>query len=70
MTNITKKTLIAAGVIAALGITATTSAFAADVPAGVQLADKQEIVKTTVPKCSRWIRTRSRACRKTTSRAT
>ena len=45
MTNITKKTLIAAGVIAALGITATTSAFAADVPAGVQLADKQEIVK-------------------------
>lgn len=45
MTNITKKTLIAAGVIAALGITATAGAFAADVPAGVQLADKQEIVK-------------------------
>ena len=45
MTNITKKTILAAGIIAALGITATGSAFAADVPAGVQLADKQEIVK-------------------------
>ncbi|TQI80725.1 oligopeptide transport system substrate-binding protein [Serratia fonticola] len=45
MTNITKKSLLAAGIIAALGITATGSAFAADVPAGVQLAEKQEIVK-------------------------
>ncbi|CAI0881223.1 oligopeptide ABC transporter substrate-binding protein OppA [Serratia entomophila] len=45
MTNITKKSLLAAGIIAALGITATGSAFAAEVPAGVQLADKQEIVK-------------------------
>lgn len=45
MINITKKSLLAAGIIAALGMTATGSAFAADVPAGVQLADKQEIVK-------------------------
>ncbi|WP_156294237.1 oligopeptide ABC transporter substrate-binding protein OppA [Serratia oryzae] len=45
MTNITKKSLLAAGIIAALGITAMGSAIAAEVPAGVQLADKQEIVK-------------------------
>ncbi len=45
MTNITKKSLLAAGIIAALGLTAAGTAFAADVPAGVQLADKQEIVK-------------------------
>ncbi|AVJ17935.1 oligopeptide ABC transporter substrate-binding protein OppA [Serratia rhizosphaerae] len=43
MTNITKKSLLAAGIMAALGISA--GAFAAEVPAGVQLADKQEIVK-------------------------
>ncbi|VXC84234.1 oligopeptide transporter subunit; periplasmic-binding component of ABC superfamily [Enterobacterales bacterium 8AC] len=45
MTNITKKSLLAAGIIAALGITAMGSAIAAEVPAGVQLADKQELVK-------------------------
>ncbi|AHG18279.1 peptide ABC transporter substrate-binding protein [Chania multitudinisentens RB-25] len=45
MIHITKKSLLAAGIIAALGITATGSAMAAEVPAGVQLADKQEIVK-------------------------
>ena len=45
MTNITRKTLLAAGIMAALGITTAGSAFAAVVPAGVQLAEKQEIVK-------------------------
>ncbi|MCR0997956.1 oligopeptide ABC transporter substrate-binding protein OppA [Serratia rubidaea] len=43
MTNITKKSLLAAGIMAALGLSA--GAFAAEVPAGVQLADKQELVK-------------------------
>lgn len=45
MSNITKKNLLAAGVIAALGAVSTGSAFAADVPAGVQLAAKQELVR-------------------------
>ncbi|ANS43268.1 oligopeptide ABC transporter substrate-binding protein OppA [Serratia inhibens] len=45
MTNITKKTILAAGILAALGITATGSAIAADVPAGVQLAEKQVLVR-------------------------
>ncbi|MFI8416961.1 oligopeptide ABC transporter substrate-binding protein OppA [Serratia sp. NPDC078593] len=45
MTNITKKTLLAAGIIAALGIASAGSAFAAVVPSGVQLAEKQEIVR-------------------------
>ena len=42
MTIITKKSLIAAGVLTAL---LAGSAQAADVPAGVQLADKQELVR-------------------------
>jgi len=42
MINITKKTLIAAGVMAAL---TGNMAYAANVPAGVQLADKQELVR-------------------------
>jgi len=45
MTNITKKTILAACVMAALGVAAAGTAFAADVPAGVQLADKQELVR-------------------------
>ncbi|XTZ40250.1 oligopeptide ABC transporter substrate-binding protein OppA [Salmonella enterica] len=43
MTNITKKSLIAAGILTAL-ITGN-AAMAADVPAGVQLADKQTLVR-------------------------
>ncbi len=42
MKYITKTTLIAAGVMAAL---TGNLAWAANVPAGVQLADKQELVK-------------------------
>lgn len=43
MTIITKKSLVAAGILSAL-ITANV-AMAADVPAGVQLADKQSLVR-------------------------
>ncbi|EAA9690048.1 oligopeptide ABC transporter substrate-binding protein OppA [Salmonella enterica subsp. arizonae serovar 13,23:gz51:-] len=43
MSNITKKSLIAAGILAAL--MAASAANAADVPAGVQLADKQTLVR-------------------------
>ncbi|EAZ0442562.1 oligopeptide ABC transporter substrate-binding protein OppA [Salmonella enterica] len=43
MPNITKKSLIAAGILAAL--MAASAANAADVPAGVQLADKQTLVR-------------------------
>ncbi|MEG3135756.1 oligopeptide ABC transporter substrate-binding protein OppA [Rouxiella sp. T17] len=45
MTNITKKHLLAAGILAAVGAVTTFSSLAADVPAGVQLAAKQELVK-------------------------
>lgn len=45
MTNITKKSLAALGVMAALGTLAGNSALAANVPAGVQLAEKQELVR-------------------------
>ncbi|WP_114193769.1 oligopeptide ABC transporter substrate-binding protein OppA [Edaphovirga cremea] len=45
MTNITKRSLLAAGIIAAMGVMATGSAFAATVPAGVQLAEKQVLVR-------------------------
>ncbi|BCQ35297.1 MULTISPECIES: oligopeptide ABC transporter substrate-binding protein OppA [Erwinia] len=45
MINITKKSLIAAGVMAALGSMTAQQAFAASVPAGVELAAKQELVK-------------------------
>ncbi|HDJ2741980.1 TPA: oligopeptide ABC transporter substrate-binding protein OppA [Salmonella bongori] len=43
MSNITKKKLIAAGILTAL--VASSAANAADVPAGVQLADKQTLVR-------------------------
>ncbi|EAU0104340.1 oligopeptide ABC transporter substrate-binding protein OppA [Salmonella enterica] len=43
MSNITKKSLIAAGILAAL--MSASAANAADVPAGVQLADKQTLVR-------------------------
>lgn len=45
MIHIIKKSLLATGIIASLSITATGRASAADVPAGVQLAVEQEIVK-------------------------
>ncbi|WAT02720.1 oligopeptide ABC transporter substrate-binding protein OppA [Rouxiella chamberiensis] len=45
MTNITKKHLLAAGILAAVSTVTPFSSFAADVPAGVQLAAKQELVK-------------------------
>ena len=45
MTNITKKSLLAAGIVAALGMMAVGNTFAADVPAGVQLAEKQVLVR-------------------------
>ncbi|PVZ84410.1 oligopeptide ABC transporter substrate-binding protein OppA [Serratia sp. S1B] len=45
MSNITKKSLLAAGIITALGIATSGVTLAANVPAGVQLADKQEIVR-------------------------
>ncbi|EBJ3272741.1 oligopeptide ABC transporter substrate-binding protein OppA [Salmonella enterica] len=43
MSNITKKSLIAAGILTALMV--ASAANAADVPAGVQLADKQKLVR-------------------------
>ncbi|TCV99933.1 oligopeptide ABC transporter substrate-binding protein OppA [Biostraticola tofi] len=45
MTNITSKTLLAAGIIAALGTMSAGAVYAADVPAGVQLSDKQTLVR-------------------------
>ncbi|MCW9347645.1 hypothetical protein PZW77_26080, partial [Klebsiella pneumoniae] len=45
MTIITKKRLIAAGVLSAL--IAGNMAMAADVPAGVQLAEKQTLVRNS-----------------------
>ncbi|MEN1793182.1 hypothetical protein AAIH52_34505, partial [Pseudomonas aeruginosa] len=42
MTNITKRSLVAAGVLAAM---AGNVALAADVPAGVTLAEKQTLVR-------------------------
>lgn len=45
MTIITKKRLIAAGVLSAL--MAGNMAMAADVPAGVQLSDKQTLVRNS-----------------------
>ncbi|KFX07410.1 peptide ABC transporter substrate-binding protein [Pectobacterium betavasculorum] len=45
MTHITTKKRIAAAIIAALSSTMVVSAFAAAVPAGVQLAEKQELVR-------------------------
>ncbi|MBS6057965.1 oligopeptide ABC transporter substrate-binding protein OppA [Mixta calida] len=45
MTNITKKSLAALGIMAALSAMTATHALAANVPAGVQLADKQELTR-------------------------
>lgn len=50
MTNITKRSLVAAGVLAAL--MAGNVALAADVPAGVTLAEKQRWYVTMVQKFS------------------
>jgi len=45
MTNITKKNLLAACIMAAVGAISINTAFAATVPAGVTLSDKQELVR-------------------------
>ncbi|KHN56189.1 oligopeptide ABC transporter substrate-binding protein OppA [Pectobacterium fontis] len=45
MTHITTKKRVAAAIIAALSSTMAVSAFAATVPAGTQLAEKQELVR-------------------------
>ncbi|MCL6325668.1 oligopeptide ABC transporter substrate-binding protein OppA [Pectobacterium polaris] len=45
MTHITTKKRVAAAIIAVLSSTMAVSAFAATVPAGVQLAEKQELVR-------------------------
>lgn len=45
MTNITKKTLLAAAVFTAMGMGVAGQSFAADLLAGVQLSDKQELVR-------------------------
>ena len=45
MTHITTKKRVAAAIIAALSSSMAVSAFAATVPAGVQLAEKQELVR-------------------------
>ncbi|AKA37165.1 oligopeptide ABC transporter substrate-binding protein OppA [Yersinia ruckeri] len=45
MTNITKKSLLAVGIITALAMASVGSSFAAVVPAGVQLAEKQVLVR-------------------------
>lgn len=45
MTNITKKTRLAAAILMASGLLTAGAAVAAEVPAGVQLADKQELVR-------------------------
>jgi len=45
MTNITKKNLLAACIMAAVGAISINTAFAANVPAGVTLSDKQELVR-------------------------
>ncbi|XNM85410.1 peptide ABC transporter substrate-binding protein [Escherichia coli] len=44
MTNITKRSLVAAGVLAAL-MAGNVAPLAADVPAGVTLAEKQTLVR-------------------------
>jgi oligopeptide transport system substrate-binding protein len=45
MTNITRKNVLALAIIAAMGVVAVGTAFAADVPAGVTLSNKQELVR-------------------------
>lgn len=45
MTNITKKNLITAAVAVAMSMMAAGNTFAANVPTGVQLAEKQVLVR-------------------------
>ncbi|MGL4487799.1 MAG: oligopeptide ABC transporter substrate-binding protein OppA [Yersinia sp. (in: enterobacteria)] len=45
MTNITKKTLLTAVIASAMGMMAVGTSFAANVPAGTQLAEKQVLVR-------------------------
>jgi len=45
MTNITRKNVLALAITAAMGVVAVGTAFAADVPAGVTLSNKQELVR-------------------------
>ncbi len=60
MTIITKKRLIAAGVLSAL--IAGNMAMAADVPAGVQLAEKQTRYVIAAPSRNRWTQIKSKGC--------
>lgn len=61
MTNITKRSLVAAGVLAAL--MAGNVALAADVPAGVTLAENKHWYVTMVQKFSHQIRTKLKVFR-------
>ncbi|MEY4922439.1 MAG: periplasmic oligopeptide-binding protein [Pseudomonadota bacterium] len=45
MTNIAKKTLLTAAIASAMGMMAVGTSFAANVPAGTQLAEKQVLVR-------------------------
>lgn len=65
MSNITKKSLIAAGILTAL--IAASAATAADVPAGVQLADKQTLVRNNESEVQSLNRIKLKACRNRTS---
>lgn len=62
MTIITKKRLIAAGVLSAL--IAGNMAMAADVPAGVQLAEKQTPVRNSGAEPHRWTQIKSKGCQR------
>lgn len=66
MTN-TKKSLVAAGILTAL--IAGNVATAAVVPAGVQLAEKQTLVRNNGSKFSPSIRIKSKGCRNPISAA-
>ena len=61
MTNITKRSLVAAGVLAAL--MAGNVALAADVPAGVTLAEKQTLVRNNGSEVQSLIRTKLKVFR-------
>ncbi|ETO49277.1 hypothetical protein L327_0123940 [Yersinia pestis S3] len=55
MTNITKKNLITAAVAVAMSMMAAGNTFAANVPTGVQLAEKQVLVRNNGSELNRWI---------------
>lgn len=68
MSNITKKSLIAVGILTAL--IAASAATAADVPAGVQLADKQTLVRNNGSEVQSLDPQKLKACRNRTSAVT